>query len=67
MDLKDKLNLVWKFLFLAVFTYAVISMTCCMKSCETSCSKESSEVAPCGWKGLAKKPCSSGTDTTKTK
>ena len=29
MELKDKLNLIWKFSFLAVFTYAVISLTCC--------------------------------------
>ena len=29
MDFKDKLNLLWKFLFLAVFTYGVISVTCC--------------------------------------
>ena len=29
MDLKDKLNLVWKFAFLAVFTYGVMSMVCC--------------------------------------
>ena len=27
MDLKDKLNFVWKFAFLAIFTYGVISMT----------------------------------------
>ena len=55
MELKDKLNLVWKFLFLAVFTYGVISMTCCKDSCssasESSCSKTES---------MATKPCSSG-------
>ena len=33
MDLKDKLNLFWKFLFLAVFTYGVISVSCCANSC----------------------------------
>ena len=55
MELKDKLNLVWKFLFLAVFTYGVISMTCCKDSCssasESSCGKT---------EGMATKPCSSG-------
>ena len=35
MELKDKLNLLWKYLFLAVFTYAVINITCCNK--RTSC------------------------------
>ena len=41
MDLKDKLNLVWKFVFLAVFTYGVISLTCCSSSCcDTSSSCE---------------------------
>ena len=49
MELKDKLNLLWKFLFLAVFTYAVVSMTCCKKSSSTSCcSKQSVQVTPCG-------------------
>lgn len=36
MTLVEKLNLVWKFLFLAVFTYGVINLTCCSKSCSTS-------------------------------
>ena len=36
MDIKDKLNLAWKFLFLAVFTYGVISVTCCSSSCAKS-------------------------------
>ena len=35
MDIKDKLNLCWKFLFLAVFTYGVMSMTCCKSSCQS--------------------------------
>ena len=46
MELKDKLNLIWKFSFLAVFTYAVISLTCCKSSCSNSCSK-SAQNAPC--------------------
>ena len=48
MELKDKLNLLWKFLFLAVFTYGVISVTCCKKSCSTSCAKQSGQVTSCG-------------------
>ena len=36
MTLFEKINLVWKFLFLAVFTYGVISLTCCKKSCSSS-------------------------------
>ncbi|MBH91086.1 MAG: hypothetical protein CMG67_03120 [Candidatus Marinimicrobia bacterium] len=51
MDLKDKLNLAWKFIFLAVFTYGVISLTCCSSSCcDTSAScgqaKQCSKSAP---------------------
>ena len=52
MDTKDKLNLLWKFLFLAVFTYGVISVTCCSSSCGNnyakSCSKASPIVKTCG-------------------
>ena len=55
MELKDKLNLVWKFLFLAVFTYGVISMTCCKDSCSSA-----SESSCCKTEGMATKPCSSG-------
>jgi len=40
MDIKDKLNLAWKFLFLAVFTYGVMSMTCCKSSCASSCASQ---------------------------
>ncbi len=47
MELKDKLNLLWKFLFLAVFTYGVISVTCCKKSRSTSCAKQSGQVSSC--------------------
>ena len=56
MDIKDKLNLTWKFLFLAVFTYGVISLTCCSSDCssdssccksETQCSKSTSVEQPC--------------------
>ncbi len=58
MELKDKLNLLWKFLFLGVFTYAVISMTCCKSSCspkDSCCKTQSAEVAPCG-KSSVKQP-----------
>ncbi len=47
LDLKDKLNLLWKFLFLAVFAYGVISLTCCKKSCQSSCSQNSEQVSGC--------------------
>ena len=40
MDLKDKLNLVWKFAFLAVFTYGVMMTTCCSSSCDSSKSQQ---------------------------
>ena len=56
MELKDKLNLIWKFLFLAVFTYGVICMTCC-KSSYSSCCK-SGQVAPCKLSNQpTKSPC----------
>ena len=58
MDLKDKLNLIWKFAFLAVFTYAVISLTCCKSNCSTSCCSKSGQTAPCQVsKQTAKQPC----------
>ena len=40
MDIKDKLNLAWKFLFLAVFTYGVMSLTCCKSSSNTCCKSQ---------------------------
>ncbi len=43
LDLKDKLNLCWKFLFLAVFTYGVVSLTCCKKSCSSPCKQQVSQ------------------------
>jgi len=42
MDLKDKLNFIWKYAFLAVFTYGVISLTCCSGDCSKSCDSSSS-------------------------
>ena len=62
LDLKDKLNLCWKFLFLAVFTYGVISVTCCKSSCKqdttqaSQCCKSNSQVKKqCGVDCI--KPC----------
>ena len=50
MTLIEKINLVWKFLFLAVFTYGVMSVTCCKSSCSQSqgCSKNVPAKAACG-------------------
>ena len=62
VELKDKLNLLWKFLFLAVFTYGVISVTCCKENCSNSCTKQSAQVTPCGQQ-LDKQPC--GADCVK--
>ena len=45
MELKDKLNLIFKFTFLAVFTYAVITLTCCKSN--SSCCSKSGQTAPC--------------------
>ena len=49
LELKDKLNLLWKFCFLAVFTYGVISMTCCKNSCasSSSCTKDIAQESKC--------------------
>ena len=45
MTLVEKLNLLWKFLFLAIFTYGVMSFTCCKKRCSVSqCGKANSQV-----------------------
>ena len=59
MDLKDKLDLLLKFLFLVVFAYGVVCFTCCKKSCSYSsgCKIQSSQVtkSPCGANCI--KPC----------
>ena len=47
MTLVEKLNLLWKFLFLAVFTYGVMSLTCCKQSCSASkaqCCKAGAQI-----------------------
>ena len=56
MDLKDKLNLVWKFTFLAVFTYGVMSMVCCSNSSSSCCS--TSDAQQCS--KVEDKPCTKG-------
>ena len=58
MDLKDKLNLIWKFLFLAVITYGVISLTCCRNTCSRGCNNQTAQIVP------AKAPC--GLNCTKS-
>ncbi len=62
MELKDKLDLLWKYLFLIVFTYAVFSITCKLSQCGTG---YHGKAAAYGWeKGskcdktdVADKPC----------
>ncbi|MFQ6610037.1 MAG: hypothetical protein ACE5D7_04465 [Fidelibacterota bacterium] len=44
MDLKDKLNLLWKYLFLALIAYGVFSITCGIKDCKSRCDKSSYTV-----------------------
>ena len=51
LSCKDKTDLVLKLVFVAVFTYGVMSAVCCMKSCSSSCNKNTScsksgQVAP---------------------
>ena len=63
MELKDKLNLLWKYLFLAVFTYAVINLTCCKKS-TSCCGNKVGQISPCSLnKQIDKQPC--GANCTK--
>ena len=51
MGCKECFELVLKFIFVAVFTYGVMSAVCCMKSCnnaQSCCKSGSSEVVkPC--------------------
>ena len=51
MSCKEKFDLVLKLVFVAVFTWGVMSAVCCMKSCSTSscgskvgCSQVAKEV-----------------------
>ena len=61
MDLKDKLNFIWKYAFLVVFTYGVISLTCCSDDCSKSC--DSSSSGKCGSSMVDSKCCK---DTAKS-
>ena len=72
LELKDKLNLLWKFLFLSIFAYGVISITCAINcgsgcgGCKSQCQVDkaccSSKSTPCT-KSISKcaagctKPC----------
>ncbi len=53
MTLVEKLNLLWKFLFLAVFTYGVFSLTCC--SSQAGCPSQSSCKKQCQFDNKAQK------------
>ena len=63
MSCKECVELALKFVFVAVFTYGVMSAVCCMKSCKTSCGSEvksckSSTVQPAKQCGAScVKPC----------
>ena len=61
MTLVEKLNLLWKFLFLAVFSYGAFSLTCCSKqaSCKQSCQIEQLDKKGCA-AGCTKKCCAQG-------
>tara|TARA_B100000029_G_scaffold481159_1_gene529948 strand:- start:549 stop:809 length:261 start_codon:yes stop_codon:yes gene_type:complete len=65
MELKDQLNLLWKYLFLAVFTYGVITLTCC-KNETSGCCKNNQSIAPCQVQNSAsiKTKCGSGCSKT---
>ena len=58
MTLFEKLNLSWKFLFLAVFTYGVFCLTCC--SSTSDCGSQKSCNKPCQIEEGAKCNKSSG-------
>ena len=40
MSCKEKTELLLKVIFVAVFTWGVMSAVCCMKSCSSSCSSQ---------------------------
>ena len=56
---KDCVELALKIIFVAVFTYGVMSAVCCMKSCnaQASCCKTQTVVKQCGANCV--KPCCS--------
>jgi len=57
MGCKECFELVLKFIFVAVFTYGVMSAVCCMKSCNNAqgCCKTQAVAKQCG--ASCVKPC----------
>tara|TARA_B100000029_G_C17505479_1_gene934296 strand:- start:20 stop:226 length:207 start_codon:yes stop_codon:yes gene_type:complete len=58
MGCKECFELVLKFVFVAVFTYGVMSAVCCMKSCNNNsqgCCKTQAVAKQCG--ASCVKPC----------
>ena len=56
MGCKECFELVLKFIFVAVFTYGVMSAVCCMKSCNAqTCGKTQAVAKQCGVDCV--KPC----------
>jgi len=58
LELKEKLDLAIKFLFLLVFTYGVITLTTCMSNCKTQCNTAATSQC-CKASALSEKPCGS--------
>ena len=54
---KDKVDLVLKLVFVAVFTYGVMSAVCCMKSCSNAQSCCKTQVVAKGGAGCVKSCC----------
>ena len=61
MELKDQLNLLWKYLFLSVFTYAVINLTCCKDNSDCCKTQGNNKTTPCAVNNqeVVKKGCGS--------
>ena len=47
MSCKECTELILKIIFVAVFTYGVISVTCCQKGCQSACIQSSQQVSQC--------------------
>ena len=56
LELKDRLDLAIKFLFLLIFAYGVITMTTCMSNCKTQCSSTGTTQC-CKMNASVEKPC----------
>ena len=57
MSCKECVELVLKIVFVAVFTYGVMSAVCCMQSCKTSCGSQQT-CCKSSSPEAAVKPCS---------